>query len=611
MAHSSIPVESVKNGGPPRRPLLVFDGDCSFCKAWVEYWKQRTGPKVDCISYQELGGTFEISREEFASAVKLITPDGEVRSGAHAVFKLLDLVPAHRWLLWLYLQFPIFASLAEFGYQFVARHRSLGYKVTHSLWGIPIEPQTFRAGSWIFLRALGLVYAIAFASFGTQAAGLIGSRGISPISQLLPPVHSYYGAAAYWNLPTLLWFNASDAAIKVLWITGLCLSLLMALGIQWRLVRIALFVLYLSLTSAGQQFMGYQWDALLLEAGFLAIFLGLSPIIIWLYRWLLFKLMFLSGAVKLASGDPSWRHFTALPVHYQTQPLPTPLAWYVYQWPTWFQHISLVVVFFVELLAPFFIFSPPRARAFAAKAIIAFQVLILLTGNFAFFNILTIALCIFLLNDNWMERTLPEKIRAKLARQPVKPATHFARVLCRPVATVVLFVGVFQVIAVFGLRWTPSEIVTAAIAPMEIANSYGLFAVMTTTRPEIIIEGSNDGSTWLPYEFKYKPGELWRRPPWIAPFQPRLDWQMWFAALGDYQTDPWIIRLVSRLLEGSPDVLALFQENPFPLAPPHYVRAMLYEYRFTTPAQKEATGNWWTRELKGAYIPAVGLRDIQ
>jgi len=592
---------------PLPRPLLVFDGDCSFCRIWVDYWKQRTGDKVDYAPYQEVGEAFGVRSEEFAQAVKLIMPDGEVHSGAYAVFKLLDLVPTKRWLLRLYLQMPLFAAISEAAYKLVSRHRSAGYRVTRILWGIPVQASSFQLATAIFLRALGVIYAIAFASFGVQAAGLIGSRGISPIAELLEPVRRYYGAAAYWDLPTLLWFDSSDAAIKVVWIAGLCLSFLLVLGPQWRMIRVALFVLYLSLVSAGQQFMGFQWDALLLEAGFLAILLDLAPVMVWLYRWLLFKLMFLSGVVKLASGDFSWRHFSALPVHYQTQPLPTPLAWYMYQLPGWFQKISVGFVFFVELIIPFLVFAPRRMRMFAARAIITLQILIFLTGNYAFFNLLTISLCLFLMDDACLERLMPAKF-CKFLTQKISPSKPFSRALCRALASLALFVGSFQVLGPMGIHWDPAEIVTRAIAPLEIVNSYGLFAVMTTTRPEIIIEGSNDGTTWLAYDFKYKPGDLARHPVWVQPHQPRLDWQMWFAALGDYQSDPWVVRFMGRLLEGSGDVLRLLADNPFPLAPPRYVRALLYEYRFTSPEEKKATGDWWKRELKGVYVPAVGLK---
>ena len=356
--------------------------------------------------------------------------------------------------------------------------------------------------------------------------------------------------------------------------------------------------------------MGYQWDALLLEAGFLAILLGSSPIVIWLYRWLLFRLVFLSGVVKLASGDPSWRHFTALPVHYETQPLPTPLAWYMYQFPAWFQRGSVGFVFFVELVVPFLIFAPRRVRFFAARAIVVLQLLILLTGNYAFFNVLTISFCLFLVDDAFLRRVLP-KLVGGLAFSAKIPGKSYlsARGVCGAFAALALFVGSFQVARAFGVRWPVADAAIRSVSPFQIINSYGLFAVMTTTRPEIVIEGSNDGVNWQAYEFKYKPGDLSRRPAWVAPHQPRLDWQMWFAALGDYRSDPWIVRFMARLLEGSPQVLALLGRNPFATGPPHYVRAMLYQYRFTTPAERKNTGAWWKRELKGAYVPAVSLRN--
>jgi len=385
------------------------------------------------------------------------------------------------------------------------------------------------------------------------------------------------------------------------------LSLLLLLGVRWRILRVAVFVLYLSLATAGQEFMGYQWDALLLEAGFLAILLGSSPIVVWLYRWLLFRLVFLSGIVKLSSGDPSWRHFTALPVHYETQPLPTPLAWYAHQLPAWFQRASVGFVFSVELVVPFLIFAPRRVRFLAARAMLVLQVLILLTGNYAFFNLLTISFCLFLLDDGYFRRALPKRLVPSAATSD-RPRM-WSRAVCGAFAALALFVGAFQVARPFGLRWAPADAAIRSVSPFEIINSYGLFAVMTITRPEIVIEGSNDGVTWLAYEFKYKPGDLTRRPAWVAPHQPRLDWQMWFAALGSYQSDPWIVRFMVRLLQGSPEVLRLLGHNPFPDTPPHYARAMLYQYRFTTPAERDLTGAWWSRELKGPYIPPVSLRN--
>jgi len=591
------------------RPTLVFDGECSFCRAWIEYWQKLTGERVLYSPYQEVGNRFpDLPQKNLASAVTLFLPGGEVRSGAHAVFTLLALLPGKSWMLWLYLHIPGFALIAELVYRTIARHRSFADWATRALWGIPIEVETFNIASWLFLRTLGAVYLFAFASFAMQAPGLIGSHGISPVAEFLQSLREYYGAV-YWQVPTVFWLSPSDWVIKTVGIVGICLSVLLFLGVRWRILRIALFVLYLSLVTAGQEFMGYQWDALLLEASFLAILLGSSPIVVWLYRWLLFRLVFLSGVVKLASVDPSWRHLTALPVHYETQPLPTPLAWYMYQLPEWFQCGSVGFVFFVELAVPFLIFAPRRVRFFAAGAMVVLQVLILLTGNYAFFNLLTIGFCLFLMDDAFFRRVLPKMVSRLAASTAHERSRAWSRAVCGAFAALALFIGGFQVARPFGVRWAVADASIRTVSPFQIINSYGLFAVMTTTRPEIVIEGSNDGVTWLAYEFKYKPGDLARRPAWVAPHQPRLDWQMWFAALGDYQSDPWIIHFMARLLQGSPEVLRLLGRNPFPEAPPRYIRAQLYQYSFTSPAERKSTGAWWKRELKGVYVPAVSLKD--
>jgi len=267
-------------------------------------------------------------------------------------------------------------------------------------------------------------------------------------------------------------------------------------------------------------------------------------------------------------------------------------------------------VFFVELAVPFLIFAPRRVRFFAARAIVGLQVLILLTGNYAFFNALTIAFCLFLVDDALFRRVLPKAVIGRvLATMAYEKSRTWSRAVCGVFATLALLVGGFQVARTFGVRWAVADAVTRSVSPFQIINSYGLFAVMTTTRPEIVIEGSNDGVNWLAYEFKYKPGDLTRRPAWVAPHQPRLDWQMWFAALGDYQSDPWIVHFMARLLQGSPDVLRLLEHNPFADGPPHYIRAQLYQYRFAGGAERKSTGAWWKRELKGVYVPAVSLKN--
>jgi hypothetical protein len=448
----------------------------------------------------------------------------------------------------------------------------------------------------LFLKALGLIYLIAFVSFGVQADGLIGSHGILPLANYLRGLHDAMGARAYWYAPTVFWANSSDLALRIAWLAGSAFAILLTLGFLRRASLILLLVLYLSISVAGQDFWSFQWDILLTEAGFLAIFLDASPGRAWLFRWLLFRLMFMSGAVKLLSGDSTWPDLTALGYHYLTQPLPTPIAWYMYQLPAWFQRMSTAIVLGVELLAPFLIFAPLRLRRVAAGVLIALQVLILLTGNYTFFNLLALALCIFLFADR-PAYTAPPETRA-----------HRGATIA--VAAFVLLTSGLQLLEMVSFPLPGlARSYLAWISPLRIINSYGLFAVMTTTRPEIVVEGSNDGTTWLPYEFRYKPGDVKRPPPWVAPYQPRLDWQMWFAALGNAQQNPWFYNFAGRLLQGSPPVLALLAHNPFPGSPPHYIRAVVYDYQFTDFTARRSTGAWWRRQEQATYLPAISLRQ--
>jgi len=439
----------------------------------------------------------------------------------------------------------------------------------------------------MFLRLLACVYFIAFVSFGVQAMGLIGSHGILPAGDYLAAVREAEGHAAWWDVPTLLWIASSDAALRALWIAGALFAALAAFG-RWQRAALAVcLVLWLSISAAGQDFLSFQWDVLLLEAGFLAIFADQSRIMVWLFRWLIFRLMFFSGAVKLLSRDPTWRDLTALHYHYETQPLPTPLAWYMNQLPLKFQKASTLVVFVMELIVPFLFFFPRRVRRVAAWITIAFQVLILLTGNYTFFNFLAILLCMWLLIE------------------PRPAVLHPARrVLSTALAVFIGITTALLFLELFSVPIPPAGgAVLHAIAPLRIVNSYGLFAVMTTTRPEIIVEGSADGVNWQPYEFRYKPGDVMRAPPIVEPYQPRLDWQMWFAALGSYQENRWFVNFMVRLLQGEPTVTRLLRTNPFPGAPPKYIRARVYLYHFTQFGERA----WWTREEQGIYFPPVSL----
>ena len=435
-----------------------------------------------------------------------------------------------------------------------------------------------------FLRVLGLVYLVAFVSFGMQASALIGPHGISPVYEYLAAARH---AGVFWDVPSLLWINSSDNAITTIWILGAAFSLA-ALTFPWQRTALAVcFILWLSLCAVGQEFLSYQWDVLLLEVGFLAMFADDSPIRIWLFRWLIFRLMFSSGIIKLVGHDPTWSGLTALSYHYETQPLPTPLAWYMHQLPLTFQKASTFLTLFVELAVPILFLLPKPFRRVGAWTTIGLQVLILLTGNYTFFNWLTIGLTMWLFIEP--------------GRQPV----GFHRAVSIALA---VFIGVASLSVMLELGSLPmlpgGGQLLGLIAPLRIVNSYGLFASMTTTRPEIVVEGSNDGAEWKPYEFPYKPGDPFRAPPVIAPFQPRLDWQMWFAALGSYQENRWFVNFLLRLLEGEPHVLRLMSYNPFPHAPPKYIRARLYMYHFTHWGQP----GWWTREEHGLYLPAISRK---
>ncbi len=352
-----------------RRPVLIYDGDCSFCIAWVDFWRSLTGDSLEYLPYQQASVRFpDVPIEDCRKAVQFITPEGRF-PGAEGVCRFLASVPGYRWLYWCYRYVPGFAALAALTYRFIANHRSPAWRFTRALWGEHIERSTYRTASELFSRTIAIIYAVAFLSFGLQVRGLVGSEGILPAREFLDAVHQQLGGTAWWRLPTLFWWGSADVTLLSIAWGGVALALISLLtkahsGRQ-RLIFIVLWAYYLSIVNAGQIFMGYQWDWLLVETGFLAIFLQPAKSRLWLFRWLIFRLMLESGAVKLLSGDQTWRHFTALNFHYWTQPLPTPLAWYANLAPGWFQSISVGFVFAVELVVPFLMLAPRRLRHFA------------------------------------------------------------------------------------------------------------------------------------------------------------------------------------------------------------------------------------------------------
>ena len=619
---------------------MIWDGDCHFCRRWVERWRELTAGKIDYAPYQEVAERFpEIPRERFGKSVVFIDQKGDVYFAAAAVYRSLQSRPGRTWLWWSYERVPGFAKVSEFAYGLVARHRAFSSIITRLLWGEDVRPPTYVWARRWFLRGLGLVYLTAFVSLWVQVEGLIGKNGILPIEQFLPAAREYLGGRAVWILPTLCWLNSSDAFLHFLCAAGVVLSLLLILEIAPIISLIGLFVFYLSLTIAGQTFLSFQWDILLLEAGFLSVFFGpwqLWPKSLWrpgsatpateapvsraglfLLKLLLFKLMVMSGVVKLTSGDDCWWNLTALDYHYWSQPLPTIFGWWADQHPVWFKKFSVAFCLIVEIVVPLFIWAPRRPRLIAAGLLIFLQLAIAVTGNYCFFNLFTIVLCLLLIDDAvWRRRRgalqSDGETRAVVSSvDSVSPGAWSFRILAPVIVIIVtLPLNAWLIFTAFkpAAEWPqPLAFVYEKVAPFHIANGYGLFRVMTKDRREIVIEGSADGVDWLPFEFKWKPGDVRRAPGWCAPHQPRLDWQMWFAALGSPREKAWFERLIVCLLKNEAKVTQLLERNPFPDTSPRYIRAAFYRYRFTTASERRQTGAWWKRQELGEYLRPVSL----
>jgi predicted DCC family thiol-disulfide oxidoreductase YuxK len=623
---------------PPPKPLLIWDGDCDFCRLWIERWRETTAGKVDYITYQTVADRFpEIPADKFNRSLVLIQPDGTAAFAAEAVYRSLAYRRSRKWLSWSYDHVPAFAAVSETGYGCVARHRKFASTVTRLLWGKDVRRPTYVWAQRWFLRALGAIYLIAFVSLWVQVDGLVGSNGLSPVNQFLSAIRAQIGPDAYGLLPTLCWFNSSDAFLHFLCGSGALCSLLLIVGIAPAAALVILFVLYLSLTIAGQVFFNFQWDVLLLETGFLSIFLApwrlwpgelllwarspapaaasLSRVGLFLLKLLLFKLMLMSGVVKLTSGDDSWWKLTALDYHYWSQPLPTVFGWWADKSSEWFKHFSVAFCLVVEIIVPVFIWAPRRLRLIACGLLIFLQLAIAITGNYCFFNLLTLALCLLLIDDSIVIRD-----RQGIRYQSVGAADGCSlwQRLCTYAGIIVIIVmlpiNAWLIFSAFKPLSRPPRTLADLYERLEafrIVNGYGLFRVMTKDRDEIVLEGSADGIDWLPYEFKWKAGDVKRVPGWCAPHQPRLDWQMWFAALGTPRENPWLVALIFRLLQGSHEVNGLLANNPFPDKPPRYIRAMFYRYRFTTVDERQQAGAWWKREELREYLPTVSLEQFR
>ena len=470
------------------------------------------------------------------------------------------------------------------------------------------ENNGYRLVSAVFLRLLGGIYLIAFVSLSLQIEGLIGSQGIIPIGERLADYALNSGVDRYFRVPTLFWLNTSDLALTGATVIGCVAAVLIIFNTWSRPALIVAFLLYLSLFQASQPFLNFQWDSLLLETGFLAIFLTpQSRVVIWLFRWLLFRLRFMSGISKLASGDPAWSGFTALDTYFEVQPLPNPVAWYVHQFPNWLLHFGSGATLAVEILVPFMMFLPRRWRFTAAWLTILWQVLIILTSNHNWINFLTIILCLFLFDDRALRHVLPKSLQAT-----VNPQAATNNVIRQSAiglfAAFILCVGTLKIYELASGQTIPGKLgnVLNYTTGYSIVNKYHVFPTMTTRRIELEVLGSLDGVKWTPYQFKYKPDRLDERPQFIIPHQPRLDWQMWFVTLHPRHV-PWFGNFLQALLNDSPTATALLEHNPFADGPPRYLRVDAYQYNFTNYEERKQSGNWWKRTALGTFAPLPWL----
>ncbi|MBI3273792.1 MAG: lipase maturation factor family protein [Candidatus Colwellbacteria bacterium] len=457
-------------------------------------------------------------------------------------------------------------------------------------------------------RGLGIIYLIAFLVALNQFVPLLGEKGLLPVSQYLKQVR-------FWEAPSLFFFYHRDIFFRICASLGVILSLTVITGISekygmgvsmtvWGL----LWLLYLSFVNVGQTFYAFGWESMLLEAGFYAIFLGdlktaPSVIMIWLFNWMLFRTMFGAGLIKLR-GDECWKNLTCLYYHYETQPMPNPLSWFFHWLPKGVHQFGVLFNHFAELIVPFAYFAPQPISAAAGLITLLFHGWLAVSGNFSFLGFLTMVIALSTLDDRLLSKIIPLHPPANLALwQGYQNAIYI-------LAIIIAFLSIKPIKNLF----SPYQAMNTSYNPIHLVNSYGAFGSITRPRYEVIIEGTADPvitleTKWEEYEFKGKPVKLDRLPPQIAPYHLRLDWLAWFAGFSHYYEHPWFIHLMAKLLKNDEAILGLLKTNPFPAAPPHFVRALRYEYHFTTPAQHRQNGNWWERNLVGLYFPVVSLNN--
>jgi hypothetical protein len=467
---------------------------------------------------------------------------------------------------------------------------------------------------FLILRLLGLCYLAAFVSLADQVLPLVGHDGLLPADRFLERVGATLGSGAFFRLPSLFWLGISDSALLVLAWCGAALSLLVAIGFANAIAMAVLWALYMSFVHIGQTWYGFGWEIQLLETGFLAIFLCplLDPrpfreppvVVLWLYRWLILRIMLGAGLIKLR-GDPCWRELTCLVHHYETQPIPNPLSRTLHFMPLWFHQAGVLYNHLAELVAPLFVFGPRPARLAAGLLLSAFQLMLILSGNLSFLNWLTLVPVLACFDDAFLEKVLPRPLVARAERARNEPSTAARRISLLLAA----LIGALSIAPVANLL-SGEQLMNASFEPLALVNTYGAFGSVGKTRHEIVFEGTREptpgpGTVWREYEFKCKPGDPARRPCVITPYHYRLDWQIWFAAMASPEEEPWAVHLVYKLLLGDPGALSLLAGNPFPEGPPTLIRARLYRYAFAPPS----SGRWWDRTLLGEWLPPLSLHD--
>jgi len=485
------------------------------------------------------------------------------------------------------------------------------------IWEKSKETKGYWLTRFVLLRLLGFIYFFAFLSLATQVIPLIGENGLLPADDYLDAIGSRFPSKidAFVALPSIFWVSISDNSLLILSWLGVVLSFIVLIGYANSILMFVLWALYMSFVHIGQTWYGYGWEIQLLEIGFLSIFLvpllDMKPFpktappvpIIWLFRWLTFRLYLGTGLIKFR-GSECWEDLTCLFYHYETQPIPNPLSQYFHFLPQWFHKLGVLYSHFASLVAPFFIFGPIRnIRYVAGIVLLLFQVILIFNGNYAFLNFLAIIGIIAVFDDNFFRKILPKFIVRK-AEHAEKNAKFSGNQFI--MSWIIFIIVILLSVVVIQNLFSSNQAMNTSFNQLHIVNTYGAFGSIGKIRNELILQGTDDlvinsDTVWKEYEFKAKPGDINRNPPIIAPYQPRVDWQIWFAAFQSPQQNPWLIHMIWKLLHNDPGTISLISENPFPDKPPNYIRIEFYRYEFVEPGSDAV----WKRTYIGNWLPPL------